>query len=52
MSRDGWAKKRANAGGDNGWAERVSIITVSIIMTNNAGYEFTTLFLSFLVFTL
>ncbi|KAG7220961.1 hypothetical protein INR49_010210 [Caranx melampygus] len=22
MSRDGWAKKRANAGGDNGWAER------------------------------
>ncbi|XP_059198985.1 DNA repair protein REV1 [Centropristis striata] len=22
MSRDGWAKKRANAGDDNGWAER------------------------------
>ncbi|XP_071333938.1 DNA repair protein REV1 [Trachinotus anak] len=22
MSRDGWAKKRANAGGDNGWADR------------------------------
>ncbi|XP_040004413.1 DNA repair protein REV1 isoform X2 [Xiphias gladius] len=22
MSRDGWAKKRANATGDNGWAER------------------------------
>ncbi|KAG7503852.1 DNA repair protein REV1 [Solea senegalensis] len=22
MSRDGWAKKRANASGDNGWAER------------------------------
>lgn len=25
MSRDGWMKKKANAGGDNGWAERVSI---------------------------
>lgn len=24
MSRDGWARKRANASGDNGWAERVS----------------------------
>ncbi|XP_030283596.1 DNA repair protein REV1 isoform X2 [Sparus aurata] len=22
MSRDGWMKKKANAGGDNGWAER------------------------------
>lgn len=25
MSRDGWMKKKANAGGDNGWAERVSV---------------------------
>lgn len=23
MSRDGWMKKKANASGDNGWAERV-----------------------------
>lgn len=25
MSRDGWMKKRASAGDDNGWAERVSV---------------------------
>lgn len=29
MSRDGWMKKKANASGDNGWAERVSVVHVS-----------------------
>lgn len=31
MSRDGWMRKKANAGGDNGWADRVSICHVSVI---------------------
>lgn len=29
MSRDGWMKKKANASGDNGWAERVSVVHFS-----------------------
>lgn len=31
MSRDGWMKKKANAGDDNGWASRVSTRRVSPI---------------------
>ena len=30
MSRDGWSKKRANAGDDNGWAQSVSIHLIAI----------------------
>ncbi|XP_075962249.1 DNA repair protein REV1 isoform X2 [Anarhichas minor] len=30
MSRDGWAKKRANASGDNGWAERGGYMAAKI----------------------
>ena len=33
MSRDAWMKKKANVGGDNGWAEMVSV--AQFIITNN-----------------
>ena len=36
MSRDGWMKKKANSGGDNGWAERVSVCHPIIISSSSS----------------
>lgn len=39
MSRDVWTKKKANASGDNGWAERVSTLSQCELV-----YKFTVFF--------
>lgn len=39
MSRDGWMRKRASAGDDNGWAERVSAAVLRVSQSMKRTYD-------------